>query len=136
MPRKNSDGKYVISAGDVASYTVCPMSWALEQQGVKKDFGNASKEGLELQKEWKRGFNDAVFFTRSVNLIIALIILIVLVLVLKLFVISVTVQAPIAEQAFKVDRQGDERFLISYAASEVAGMSGNSHIVHWVLCLG
>ena len=86
MPRKNANGKYVISAGDVASFTVCPMSWALEQQGAKKDFGSASKEGVKLQKEWKRSFSDAVFFTRSVNLILALIILVVLILVVKLFV--------------------------------------------------
>ncbi len=86
MPRKNANGKYVISAGDVASYTVCPRAWALEQQGAVKDIGSASKEGLKLQKEWQRSFSDAVFFTRSINLILALIILVVFILVVKLFV--------------------------------------------------
>ena len=85
MARKNEYGKYILSAGEIGAYTVCPEAWRLSNV-EKVQAANASKEriqrGNEMHREWAENLHEAVHLKRSVRLVILLIICTVAVFVL------------------------------------------------------
>ena len=58
---KKSKGRYIISAGEVGIYAVCPHSWKLKSI-LKKNYKNSKndniKMGLALHKDWSKKTED------------------------------------------------------------------------------
>ena len=76
MARKTIYGKYILSAGEIASYTVCPEAWRLNlQPDVTPIRTKSVDEGHRLHEEWMKSLDNAMFFTRGVRLIVLLIVL-------------------------------------------------------------
>jgi hypothetical protein len=81
MARKNSFGKFILSAGEVGSYTVCPESWRLkviEQRKGSKIHANASREGMKLHALWTKGHEEVIFLTYGARVLIAMVLLLLL----------------------------------------------------------
>jgi hypothetical protein len=88
MVHKNPYGKIMLSAGEVGSYTVCPEAWRLEIiKKVKPIYTENIEQGEELHKEWSADFDEAMYFTTSIKLIIGLIVVSILFFLLR-FAIS------------------------------------------------
>lgn len=84
MPRKNADGKYILAAGEIAHFTVCPEAWrltALEKQQPLPD--PSHQTGRELHKVWAKDFEESIILTRNVRMIIEILLLLVLVTLFK-----------------------------------------------------
>ena len=61
MARKNEYGKFIISAGEVGSYTVCPEAWRLQSVvQAKSAHEKKMREGTRLHKEWGKRHEDAM----------------------------------------------------------------------------
>ena len=74
MARKTEYGKFIISAGEIGAYSVCPEAWRLSMiERVKAIKASSAEQGATLHKAWARSYDDAVFFTHGVKLIIALV---------------------------------------------------------------
>ena len=84
MPRKNKDEKFILAAGEIAHYTVCPEAWRLSMIEKKETLTDPAKiTGRDLHQVWAKDYHDSIFFTRSVRLIIEILLLLVLVTLLK-----------------------------------------------------
>lgn len=74
MARKNEYGKYILSAGEIGAYTVCPESWRLSN--VKRVKSAHQKEriqaGNKLHQEWAQSYDDALYFKKHVRLVLLL----------------------------------------------------------------
>jgi hypothetical protein len=80
MARKNSLGRYVLSAGEIGSYTVCPEAWRLRMVSRVKSLDAESKHrGADLHRAWAKLYEDSVYLSRGVRLVVALTLLLVLV---------------------------------------------------------
>lgn len=74
MPRTNEYGQYILSAGEIASYVVCPEAWRLKNlEKVSAAFQKNVKTGHELHKEWTENLDEAFYFTKGSKLILLLI---------------------------------------------------------------
>ena len=84
MARKNEYGKYVISAGEIATYCLCPEAWRL---GVVKKVEHLEdakvKEGHELHDRWNEDLDEAMVLSRGVRFILAMMILSTFVFLVK-----------------------------------------------------
>jgi hypothetical protein len=85
MPRQNSDGKYIISAGEVGSYSVCPEAWRLQmiEKRTATQGAETSATGSQLHKEWATELSEAVYLTRTIRLVVLLILLTILITMLR-----------------------------------------------------
>jgi hypothetical protein len=85
MARKNESGEFIISAGEVAAYSVCPEAWRLEyvenNSPIETEYSSNSTAGQELHKQWAKNLDEAQFLIKGIRLIIYLIGLAVLTLV-------------------------------------------------------
>lgn len=73
MARRNSDGKYILSAGEIGTYTVCPESWRLRViEKIKTSKSSDSELGEKLHKEWANQFEEALFFNRGTRILVCL----------------------------------------------------------------
>ena len=76
MARQNEYGKYILSAGEIGAYTVCPEAWQLSNTNKKKQRHEKSEEaGQRLHDEWAHTLNEAVFLKRTVKQLALLLIL-------------------------------------------------------------
>lgn len=76
MARKNAYGKYILSAGEIGAYTVCPEAWRLNQlDEVEAEVSPRAKAGNRLHQEWAEGYEEAAYLNRHFRLIILLILL-------------------------------------------------------------
>lgn len=84
MPRKNDYGKYILAAGEIGTYTVCPESWRLSiVEKVKLEEGQASARGSKLHKEWATLYEDATYFARSARLLVIVMLALIFFSILK-----------------------------------------------------
>lgn len=85
MARKNEYGKFIISAGEVGQFTVCPEAWRLKMvEQIKTERKAEMERGDELHKEWARKSEHAVELVAGLRMIIALIgVMVVLAMVLR-----------------------------------------------------
>ncbi|MFM1848203.1 MAG: hypothetical protein RL417_1677 [Pseudomonadota bacterium] len=75
MARKTEYGKYILSAGEVGAYTVCPESWRLRiVEQVKTVRDGASNDGQAAHKEWATTYEDVVYLGRKAHLLFVLLI--------------------------------------------------------------
>ena len=74
MPRKSDFGKYILSAGEIGAFTVCPEAWRLRTvqkvQGLKS---LAEEKGMLLHDEWAKRCGETVQLTRVALTVIALV---------------------------------------------------------------
>ena len=73
MARRNEFGRYILSAGEIASYTVCPEAWRLKTiERVDPQLSENMAVGEQAHREWSSDLDEAMYFTRSVRLILVL----------------------------------------------------------------
>lgn len=76
MARRNSDGKFILSAGEVGSFTVCPEAWRLQTiLRKRKANSKSSEDGIELHATWARGHEEVIFLTQGFRIVMALILI-------------------------------------------------------------
>lgn len=74
MPRVNQDGKYILSAGEVGIFTICPESWRLRVIEKKKGEQDETVElGSTLHEAWAKNNEELDFFRRGVRALLVLI---------------------------------------------------------------
>ena len=74
MARQNIYGRFIISAGEVGSYTVCPEAWRRKRiQKVKRSDSESMTTGEQLHRAWAEGFDEAVYLSRAMRLVLLLI---------------------------------------------------------------
>jgi hypothetical protein len=79
MPRLNREGKYILAAGEIAHFTVCPEAWRLSALEKSETLSDPSHEtGRELHKHWAKKYEDSVVLSRSVRMIIEILFLLIL----------------------------------------------------------
>lgn len=65
MARKNDYGRWIISAGEIGAYIVCPEAWRLKSiAGVRAQKSPTSTVGRELHQEWARKVEESYTFAR------------------------------------------------------------------------
>ena len=84
MTRKNKHGHYIIAAGEVAEYALCPESWRLgiverKERGVSSD----AERGVELHDNWAADFLSIALLYRSLRTLFLLFLVAFVVLVLR-----------------------------------------------------
>jgi len=73
MARKTDYGKYILSAGEIGAYTVCPEAWRLGTvEKVKSIKPKSAAEGKTLHQDWADMYSEAAYFTKSIRIIVAL----------------------------------------------------------------
>jgi len=73
MPRKSPEGNFILSAGEIGAYCVCPQAWRLSSMdNVHKSQPPSTVTGQKLHKEWAAKYDDALFLTRGAKLLVAL----------------------------------------------------------------
>lgn len=72
MARKYND-RFIISAGEIGIYTVCPESWKLRViEGRSGEKCESIQLGSELHNEWAHDHEEAIFFDKGIRLIVLL----------------------------------------------------------------
>lgn len=82
MVRQTEKGTYIISAGEVGAYTVCPEAWRLQsvlRVKVSKAGDKLIKQGRKAHDQWAKKFEDAIFLKRDARRIIYVLLLMILV---------------------------------------------------------
>ena len=65
MARKSASGKYVLTAGEIGGYTVCPEAWRIwATTSVKTLVSEKSKTGRKLHSEWAGTFEEITSLSR------------------------------------------------------------------------
>jgi hypothetical protein len=88
MARTNSNGKHIISAGEVGSYVVCPEAWRLSNlnpQTPQTKQSKKIKDGNDLHVEWDKQIEQLRYFSTSIRLTIILLVISVSFVIVKLF---------------------------------------------------
>lgn len=68
MARKNDYGKFIIAAGEVGSYVVCPEAWRLAQiKKVKPVPSRSMRKGTKLHDKWDEEVTQVRNFSRSIR---------------------------------------------------------------------
>lgn len=71
MARKTPYGKFIISAGEVGAYTVCPEAWRLRTiERVSHPAAANVEAGEQLHRQWAKSLDEALFLSRSTRAII------------------------------------------------------------------
>jgi len=79
MPSKTKSGKFIISANEVGTYSVCPESWRLKAIAkVKRSRVESIESGDLLHSEWAEDYEEALWLTQSVRSIFLLIAVMIL----------------------------------------------------------
>jgi hypothetical protein len=69
MARKNDYGKFIIAAGEVGSYVVCPEAWRLAQiKKVKPVPSRSMRKGTKLHNKWDEEVTQVRKFSRSIRI--------------------------------------------------------------------
>ena len=84
MPRKSKNGTFILAAGEIAHYTVCPEAWRLSAIENKDKLSDPSHQvGKELHKVWAQDYEDAIKISRGLRILIEFIILMILLTMLR-----------------------------------------------------
>lgn len=76
MPRKNTYGKFIFSAGEIATYSVCPESWRLMvMEGKKQKKNQHMKSGSALHDSWASEYFESVVLIKGIRITLLLIVL-------------------------------------------------------------
>jgi hypothetical protein len=75
MARKTDYGKFILSAGEVGAYTVCPEAWRLRViEQVRTQREESSKKGYDKHLEWAHAYEEVIYLGKRTHLVIVLIV--------------------------------------------------------------
>jgi len=84
MARRTIYGRHIISAGEIGSYTVCPEAWRLRTvQRVRRSDSPTASAGEKMHRDWAQTYEEAVYLSRSVRVMVLLIILTIIIYMLS-----------------------------------------------------
>ena len=73
MARKNRDGRFILSAGEIGTYTVCAEAWRLKTlERAKSTHADSVIEGQALHHQWAKKFDEAQYLNERVRFVLAL----------------------------------------------------------------
>lgn len=74
MAKKAPDGSFIISAGEVAAFSVCPQSWNLKwnKRGIQQPATSDSLLGQRLHRDWSRFFEESLRLSGAIRLLAVL----------------------------------------------------------------
>lgn len=74
MATRQSDGSFIIAAGEVGAYTVCPESWKLKWIDRERGEAPASsqQQGVALHRAWGQLFEESLLFSRWIRILATL----------------------------------------------------------------
>jgi hypothetical protein len=76
MARKLKDGRFILSAGEIGFYSVCPEAWRLRVvEGVTARGSEEEPLGRELHREWAHVLEEANDLRRYARCVVLLIML-------------------------------------------------------------
>lgn len=79
MARKTAEGRYILSAGEIGSFTVCPEAWRLKNLvKVRSSKSESILKGLSLHAEWAVQNDEVLFLAQAIRMILLLILLFIL----------------------------------------------------------
>jgi hypothetical protein len=82
MSRTDSDGNVIISAGEVATFVVCPEAWKLEIENVSARRNTSrSRRGRRLHATWSYNVDEAHSLLVGVRVLLYLLVTAVLALI-------------------------------------------------------
>jgi CRISPR/Cas system-associated exonuclease Cas4 (RecB family) len=81
VAKRNPDGSFTISAGEISVFSVCPQSWHLKwnERGVKQEASSESVLGQKLHQDWSLFFEESLRLGKATRLLAVLLCLAVLV---------------------------------------------------------
>ena len=86
MARRNQYDRYILSAGEIASYVVCPEAWRLKTvEKANLILPDNVREGNKLHKEWAAEVDEAMYFTRGTRVVLFLMSVLLLVFLATYF---------------------------------------------------
>ena len=72
----SKDGKAIITAGEVGSFTVCPEAWRLTAVKRRRPLVESSvTQGQAKHEEWVEGCDESLYLARSARLIVLLLLI-------------------------------------------------------------
>lgn len=75
MARKNEYGRFILSAGEIGAYTVCPEAWRLKSVArIKATTAPSVALGRELHREWASEIDEAAKLSRALKALALLIV--------------------------------------------------------------
>jgi hypothetical protein len=83
MARKTEYGKYILSAGEIGAYTVCPEAWRLSSiEKVETIHSENHKKGRELHRKWAESVDEASYLKHNARLLVILLFLTLLIVLI------------------------------------------------------
>lgn len=84
MARKTELGTYILSAGEIGAYTVCPEAWRLSTvERVKSQQSGNVEKGHELHRQWASTYDEALALSRRIRAVVLLLVLTIAVYLLS-----------------------------------------------------
>ena len=80
MPYKQRDGRWIIPAGEVGVYALCPESWRLKylEKVPTKAAEHSQEAGAAAHSKWAHDLEEAIYLTHRVRFVLLLIVAAVL----------------------------------------------------------
>ncbi len=83
MAKKNREGKFIIAAGEVGQYAVCPEAWRLKVvERVTSEQSIASIEGEKLHSKWSSNLDNAAHLGQGIRFLLALVATILIIVIM------------------------------------------------------
>ena len=82
MARRNVNGRFILSAGEIGAFCVCPHAWTLRTlHKVAVTPSPDFERGVQLHKAWAKRYEDAVLLGHGAKLIVLLIVMAIMIYV-------------------------------------------------------
>lgn len=76
MAKRGSNGRYILSAGEVSAYIVCPESWRLKVvERTAAAQSRRSELGRELHQDWATTIDESAFLLKGTKVIMAMVVI-------------------------------------------------------------
>jgi len=84
MAKLAENGEFILSAGEIGSFTVCPEAWRLKTiERVSRHRPESVDAGDKLHREWAKEIDDASDLWRHMKLFLLLLVIAVIFYVLS-----------------------------------------------------
>lgn len=83
MPRKSANGRFIISAGEVGEYVVCPESWRLRRlaSSIEKGESPSRTAGIQAHDLWSDQIFQATTLVRLFRYVFTMLIALVVIFI-------------------------------------------------------
>ncbi len=83
MAKKNREGKFIIAAGEVGQYAVCPEAWRLKVvERVTSEQSESSITGEKLHSKWSTNIDSAAHLSQGIRFLIALLVTTIVIVIM------------------------------------------------------